>query len=338
MIDLRGSAVGITPPLAWLPAASVAAVRPLVWIDACQGEPVEYARMIDDLRTARVVYLGERHTIQRHHDTQARLIAALAREPGVPGTPAALVVALEPLESSQQASIDRFNCGEIDFDGLAAAIDWALALAQLQAVPRRAGGGPRRQGSGGWPQSRSGDHSRRGAGRHPAARAEVPPATSRGNGFPRFRLRKDPDSPDDGAHGGYAGAIASDDQGPDLPRRSHVGRAGGLSAFRDGPWSQGGCNLWLGSRGLWTGDAAAVPAAWATATIASSCWPNAAICASRTPIRRQPDPWRFPTSSGAKPPGPWRIIWRLPARSHKARRRAPRNSAIQSVSARRCLS
>ena len=111
--------------LAWLPAASVAAVRPLVWIDACQGEPVEYARMIDDLRTARVVYLGERHTIQRHHDTQARLIAALAREPGVPGTPAALVVALEPLESSQQASIDRFNCGEIDFDGLAAAIDWA---------------------------------------------------------------------------------------------------------------------------------------------------------------------------------------------------------------------
>jgi len=36
-----------------------------------------------------------------------------------------LVVALEPLETSQQPSIDRFNRGEIDFDGLAAAIGWA---------------------------------------------------------------------------------------------------------------------------------------------------------------------------------------------------------------------
>ena len=105
--------------LSLVPVSAAAADRPLFWIDACEGEPAEYARIVEDLGTARVVYLGERHTLQRHHDTQAELIADLAHD----GT--ALVVALEPLESSQQPGIDRFNRGEIDFDGLAVAIDWA---------------------------------------------------------------------------------------------------------------------------------------------------------------------------------------------------------------------
>ncbi len=100
------------------PRSAAAADRPLLWIDACQGEPADYATVVEDLAKARVVYLGERHTLERHHDTQAKLIADLARG-GV-----RLVVALEPLEASQQAGIDRFNRGEIDFDGLAAAIDW----------------------------------------------------------------------------------------------------------------------------------------------------------------------------------------------------------------------
>ena len=89
-----------------------------MWIDACEGEPVEQARLIDDLARASVIYLGERHTLQRHHDTQARVIAELARHG------ARLVVAMEQLESAQQAEIDHFNRGELDFDGLARAIDW----------------------------------------------------------------------------------------------------------------------------------------------------------------------------------------------------------------------
>ena len=99
--------------------SAAAADRPLLWIDAYEGEPAEYAKVVEDLGKARVVYLGERHTLERHHATQARVIADLAKGG------AALVVALEPLETSQQPSIDRFNRGEIDFDGLAAAIDWA---------------------------------------------------------------------------------------------------------------------------------------------------------------------------------------------------------------------
>jgi uncharacterized iron-regulated protein len=101
----------------WCPAA--AADRPLLWIDACEGEPAEHATVVADLARARVVYLGERHTLERHHASQAKLIADLAHGG------ASLVVALEPLETSQQAGIDRFNRGDIDFDGLAAATGWA---------------------------------------------------------------------------------------------------------------------------------------------------------------------------------------------------------------------
>ncbi len=101
------------------PLSATAADRPLLWIDACEGEPAEYADVVADLGKARVVYLGERHTLERHHATQAKLIADLARQGAL------LVVALEPLEVSQQPSIDRFNRGEIDFEGLAAAINWA---------------------------------------------------------------------------------------------------------------------------------------------------------------------------------------------------------------------
>jgi uncharacterized iron-regulated protein len=96
----------------------LAADRPQMWIDACEGEPIEQARLIDDLVKARVIYLGERHTLQRHHDTQARVIVDLAQR-GVP-----LVVAMEQLETAQQAEIDRFNRGALDFDGLAREIDW----------------------------------------------------------------------------------------------------------------------------------------------------------------------------------------------------------------------
>ncbi len=105
--------------LSRLSPSATAADRPLFWIDACEGEPTEYATVIEDLGKARVVYLGERHTIERHHDTQAKIIADLAHGG------ASLVVALEPLEATQQPGIDRFNRGELDFDGLAAAIGWA---------------------------------------------------------------------------------------------------------------------------------------------------------------------------------------------------------------------
>lgn len=92
--------------------------RPLVWIDVYEGEPLGYEDVVEDLAQSRVVYLGERHTLERHHATQARVVADLAKA----GKP--LVLALEQMETSQQGALDRYNRGEIDFAQLAEATGW----------------------------------------------------------------------------------------------------------------------------------------------------------------------------------------------------------------------
>jgi uncharacterized iron-regulated protein len=95
--------------------------RASLWIDVYQGEPVPYEDVLDDLATVRMIYLGERHTLQRHHEMQAKLLAGLARK-GLP-----LAVGLEQMETAQQSHLDRYNRGEIDFE----------QLAQLTAWPKR---------------------------------------------------------------------------------------------------------------------------------------------------------------------------------------------------------
>jgi uncharacterized iron-regulated protein len=108
--------------LAILPQAAIAAEEPgrrSLWIDVYRGEPLRYEEVLDDLAGVDVVYLGERHTIQKHHDLQTQLLTDLAKR----GKP--LVLALEQLESIQQPTIDRYNRGELSFDQLAEAVQWA---------------------------------------------------------------------------------------------------------------------------------------------------------------------------------------------------------------------
>jgi uncharacterized iron-regulated protein len=92
--------------------------RESIWIDLVAGEPVEYAEMLEDLAGSRVIYLGERHTLARHHQIQSQLLANLAARK-LP-----LVLALEQIEAHHQPAVERFNRREIDFSGLAEAIDW----------------------------------------------------------------------------------------------------------------------------------------------------------------------------------------------------------------------
>jgi uncharacterized iron-regulated protein len=89
-----------------------------VWVDVYQGEPISYDDLLKDLATADVVYLGERHTVQRHHAIQARILADLAQK-AIP-----LALGLEQMESWQQPELDRYNRGEIGFEQLAAATGW----------------------------------------------------------------------------------------------------------------------------------------------------------------------------------------------------------------------
>jgi len=117
------------PPWRWLPLVWAAmtcaaaggedARRVGFWIDVYRGEPVTYDEVLEDLAGVRVVYLGECHSLERHHDIQARILADLGKK-GVP-----LVLGLEQMEAFNQPDLDRYNQGKIDFDQLAEATRWS---------------------------------------------------------------------------------------------------------------------------------------------------------------------------------------------------------------------
>ncbi|AHF92456.1 hypothetical protein OPIT5_21555 [Opitutaceae bacterium TAV5] len=88
------------------------------WLDLIDGETAAQATVLADLAQADVVYAGETHSIDRHHAVQLLLLRALD-ERGVP-----LVLCLEQIEARRQPAVDRFNRGELDFEGLAREIDW----------------------------------------------------------------------------------------------------------------------------------------------------------------------------------------------------------------------
>jgi uncharacterized iron-regulated protein len=88
------------------------------WLDLYRGEPIGFEELLDDLSTVQVIYLGELHTIQRHHRIQQRIVEALVkRGRGV-------VLAIEQMEVCFQNELDRYNRGEISFERLAMTTDW----------------------------------------------------------------------------------------------------------------------------------------------------------------------------------------------------------------------
>lgn len=113
-VVLRGVLVAVAVGM----STAGATERCAIWIDLYTGEPAGYERMLEDLATVDVVYLGEKHTLERHHRLQERILADLAAQ-----GPA--VLGLEQLNRAQQPGIDRFNAGEIDFDELAEEIEWS---------------------------------------------------------------------------------------------------------------------------------------------------------------------------------------------------------------------
>jgi uncharacterized iron-regulated protein len=92
--------------------------RVSLWVDLYQGEPISYGSVLEDLASVQVIYLGESHSIERHHDIQAQILDDLCKS----GSPVAL--AMEQIEAFNQPSLDRYSRGEIDFDELVKAIKW----------------------------------------------------------------------------------------------------------------------------------------------------------------------------------------------------------------------
>jgi uncharacterized iron-regulated protein len=104
--------------VAWPPGSSSAAEaqpvhhRACMWVDALRGEPVPLQDVLQDLRLARVIYIGEIHTIPRHHEAQQQVLEGLAAQ-GL-----SLVLAMEQFDFSAQPALDRYNTGVADLDGL----------------------------------------------------------------------------------------------------------------------------------------------------------------------------------------------------------------------------
>ena len=93
--------------------------RSALWVDTVRGEPVTFAQLLDELQQARVVYLGEHHTIARHHELQNAILDGLAQR-GVK-----VVLAMEQFEFTAQPALDRFNARETDLAQLIAETDWS---------------------------------------------------------------------------------------------------------------------------------------------------------------------------------------------------------------------
>lgn len=89
------------------------------WLDLLEAEETPAEAVYSDLAGAGAIYVGEAHTIPRHHALQLLLLQEVAAR-NVP-----LVLCFEQLEARDQPAIDRYNRGEIDLEALAKEINWA---------------------------------------------------------------------------------------------------------------------------------------------------------------------------------------------------------------------
>lgn len=121
MAMLRTRYWGILLVVGMAVPAFVSAAEPRrcsLWVDPYRGEPLAYEEVVEDLAGVRVVYLGEAHSLERHHELQETILRDLA------SAGKSLVLGLEQLERYQQPQLDRYNRGEIDFEELARLTDW----------------------------------------------------------------------------------------------------------------------------------------------------------------------------------------------------------------------
>ena len=93
-------------------------VREAVYLDIYQGEPIPFEEMLASLTKARLIYIGEVHTIKRHHRFQLRVIRALDEEK-IP-----LAIGMEMLPFPTQEYLDRWVAGDLGEKELLKLVDW----------------------------------------------------------------------------------------------------------------------------------------------------------------------------------------------------------------------
>lgn len=92
--------------------------REKVYLDVFRGEPIAFEEMVESLTNARLIYIGEVHTLKRHHRFQLRVIEALYQKN------TRLAIGLEMLPFTVQEHLDRWIEGELKEKEFLKLIDW----------------------------------------------------------------------------------------------------------------------------------------------------------------------------------------------------------------------
>ena len=92
--------------------------RETVYLDVYRGEPISFEEMVESLTNARLIYIGEVHTLKRHHRFQLSVIEALYQ------TNTRLAIGLEMLPFTVQEHLDRWIEGELNEKEFLKLINW----------------------------------------------------------------------------------------------------------------------------------------------------------------------------------------------------------------------
>jgi uncharacterized iron-regulated protein len=124
-----GALLGALALALW--GAGCAARRPLLTLEGLGGpikadtiwdtvldQDVSFAQLIDSVRQAKVLYIGERHTDPVHHHIQLQIIKALV-EQGL-----AVRVGMEMFDKTYQDKLDRWTAGEYDYPTFLREVHW----------------------------------------------------------------------------------------------------------------------------------------------------------------------------------------------------------------------
>lgn len=104
----RLTIVAVCLVLTWCPMVFSASEDFMV-VDVLFGEPIALDAMLDDLATVQMIYLGEIHTIARHHRVQTELLRRLSFKD------VKLALGMEMFSEDQQAALDRWQKGRTGF-------------------------------------------------------------------------------------------------------------------------------------------------------------------------------------------------------------------------------
>ena len=82
------------------------------------GEVISFENLIADLEAVRIVYVGERHSNEAHHDVQLRILKALHEKDST------LLVGMEMFVNSDQQALDRWSAGKLDEETFLKEVRW----------------------------------------------------------------------------------------------------------------------------------------------------------------------------------------------------------------------